>query len=324
MKIAVVGPGAVGIFYGAKLFLSGQETHFLVRSDYPIVRERGFELRTSGGKIPLRPPVARAAEAIGLSDLVVVALKTTANHLFTDLLPPLVGPHTALLTLQNGLGNEEQLAALFPDNPVLGGLCFVCLNRVAPGVVHHIAHGQMILGEHQPSAPFRAPEIASLLVRAGVSCEVTDNLARAHWDKLSWNIPFNGLGVASAAGFQSVLEGKISGTGLIGPGLTTDRLLGDPPWAGLVLELMGEVIQTARGLGLELPADLAEKQLDRTRRMGAYKPSTLLDYEMGKALELESLFLKPWACAQGAGVPTPRLAALCQLLSEMNRPLASA
>ena len=91
-------------------------------------------------------------EEIGPADLVLIGLKTTANEAFPKLLPPLVGSGTAVLTLQNGLGNEEALARLFPVGQIMGGLCFVCLNRVAPGVIQHIGYGQVVLGEFQRRA----------------------------------------------------------------------------------------------------------------------------------------------------------------------------
>src|SRR5207247_5103470 len=122
---------------------------------------------------------------------------------FPNLLPPLVGPQTAVLTLQNGLGNEEVLAALFPPAQILGGLCFVCLNRVAPGVIQHLDHGRVVLGEFGRWPEPRTHDLCTMFKRAGVPCEVADDLARAHWEKLVWNIPFNGLGVASCAGLEA-------------------------------------------------------------------------------------------------------------------------
>jgi 2-dehydropantoate 2-reductase len=132
MKIAVVGCGALGSFYGAKLCRDGHDVHFLLRSDFEAVRRNGVFIRSKDGDFNVRPKCARAPEEIGPVDLVVIGLKTTANDQFPLLLPPLVGSGTAILTLQNGLGNEERLAELFPIEQILGGLCFVCLNRLAP------------------------------------------------------------------------------------------------------------------------------------------------------------------------------------------------
>src|SRR5262245_63282133 len=110
MKIAVVGCGAVGSFYGAKLARIGQETHFLLRSDYELVRRNGLQIRSPQGDFRIRPKCARRPEEIGSSDLILIGLRTTANDQFSTLLLPLVGPTTAVLALQNGLGNEEALA----------------------------------------------------------------------------------------------------------------------------------------------------------------------------------------------------------------------
>ena len=161
MKIAVVGAGAVGGYYGAKLAQTGQETHFLLRSDYEAVRRDGVLIRSPEGDFRVQPKCARTPEEIGVSDLVIVALKTTANDQFGRLLTPLVGPATAILTLQNGLGNEAQLAALFGQEKVMGGLCFVCLNRLEPGVILHIAHGIIVMGEYERPPGPRTEEIGT-------------------------------------------------------------------------------------------------------------------------------------------------------------------
>jgi 2-dehydropantoate 2-reductase len=322
MNIAVVGCGALGSYYGATLCRAGHTVHFLLRSDYEVVRRRGVRVRSPAGDFHVQPRCAARPEEIGPCDLVLIGLKTTANDQFGVLLPPLVGAQTAVLTLQNGLGNEEQLAALFGADRVMGGLCFVCLNRVEPGVIQHLAHGKIVLGEYRRWPEPRTQEVASMFRHAGVPCQVTDDLARAHWEKLVWNIPFNGLGVAGAAGYEAVLAGRLPAGRPIGPCLATDVLLADARWEQLVRELMGEVIRVAQALGHRLDERLADQQIANTRVMGAYRASTLIDFERGQPLELESLFLRPWKEAQRAGVDTPRLAALCALLEQLD-PAAS-
>ncbi len=320
MKIAVVGCGAVGSYYGAMLCRAGQEIHFLLRSDYDVVRCKGVFIRSPAGDFTVHPHCARVPEEIGASDLVLIGLKTTANDQFPKLLPSLVGPQTAVVTLQNGLGNTEQLAWLFPPEQILGGLCFVCLNRVEPGVIHHMDYGMIMLGEFWGEAKPRTRELAAMFQQAGVPCKITDNLARTQWEKLVWNIPFNGLGVAGTAGFDALNnpQSPIANRQSVGPVLTTDKLLADPCWEKLLRELMAEVINAARALGHEIPDSSAEEQISRTRTMGAYKASTLLDFERGQPLELESLFLEPLRRAQKAGVATPRLVALCAVLQKLN------
>jgi 2-dehydropantoate 2-reductase len=318
MKIAVVGCGAVGSYYGAKLGHSGQEMHFLLRSDYDTVQRKGVLIRSPEGDFRFQPKCAKTPAAIGICDLVLIALKTTANDRLGGLLKPLVGPATAVLTLQNGLGNEALLAGLVGAEKVLGGLCFVCLNRVEPGVVQHVAHGTIVMGEYQRWPEPRTHDIASVIRNSGVPCKVTDNLESAHWEKLIWNVPFNGLGVAGAAGYEAVVSGALPAGAKLGPCLTSEKLLAEPRWEQLVRELMLEVIVVANALRLKLSVSIAEKQISRTRDMGAYKASTLLDFEKGQRLETESLFLEPLRQARQAGVATPRLAALCEVLKGLD------
>ena len=320
MKIGVVGCGALGSYYGAKLGRDAREVHFLLRTDYDVVRRKGVRVRSVEGDFYFHPNCARAPEQIGVCDLVLIGLKTTANHRFAEFLPPLVGPDTAVMTLQNGLGNEAPLAALFGAERVLGGLCFVCLNRVEPGVIDHLAHGTIVMGEYERWPEPRTQDIASMFRHAGVPCKVTDNLERAHWEKLVWNIPFNGLGVASAAGYEPLTAPPAARSipRSLGPCLPTDALLADPRWENMARELMFEVIGAANALGLKIPESAAEQQISRTRAMGAYKASTLIDFERHQPLELESMFLEPLRRAQQANVSTPRLAALCEVLARLN------
>jgi 2-dehydropantoate 2-reductase len=319
MKIAVVGCGAVGSFYGAKLARDGHEAHFLPRSDYEQVRRHGVQIKSPRGDFTVTPRCARTPQEIGPVDLALIALKTTANSELPKLLPPLVDAHTAVMTLQNGLGNEELLAPLVRPEQIMGGLCFVCLNRVAPGVIHHIDHGMIIMGEFQRWPEPRTHDLAGAFRHAGIPCKVSANLAQTHWEKLVWNIPFNGLGVASAAGYDAVISGAAElSRARLGECLTTDRLLAEPRWEQLARELMLEVIATARALGFSVEDSIADKQIERTRTMGAYQASTLIDYRRGQALELESLFLEPLRQARKAGVATPRLAALCRVLEVMD------
>src|SRR5262249_14304706 len=162
---------------------------------------------------------------------------------------------------------EEQLAAIASVDQIMGGLCFVCLNRLKPGLIHHIDHGQVIVGEFQRWPEPRTHDIAERFRNAGIPCAVTDDLARAHWEKLTWNSPFNGLGVASSAGFDAVQTGILNNQDRLEPCLTTDKLLNDERWSKLLRELMLEVITAARGLGFHLSDELAAKQIERTRTM---------------------------------------------------------
>ena len=318
MKIAVVGCGAVGSYYGALLCRDGHETHFLLRSDFDAVKRRGVSVKSTQGDFNVRPRCSRHPQEIGPCDLVLIGLKTTANYRLPEFIQPLTDSRTAVMALQNGLGTEAEIKKFLPADQILGGLCFVCLNRTGPGIVHHIAHGKIVIGEYERWPEPRTHDLCTAFKHAGIPCQVTDNLERAHWEKLVWNIPFNGLGVAACAGYDACVEGRLTPDTRPGPMMATDALLGNPKWESLVRELMMEIITTANRLQLAIPESYAERNIERTRVMGPYRASTLIDFEHGQPLELENLFLMPRQYARRAGVETPRLDALCEILTVLN------
>jgi len=174
-----------------------------------------------------------------------------------------------------------------------------------------------VLGEYGRAPQERTHLVSQAIASAGVSCKVAENLEQAHWEKLVWNIPFNGLGVAGAAGLDAVLQGRIAPGAELQGCLTTDLLLSHPGWEKLARELMMETIAAARAQSLDVPEAAADQQIERTRLMGAYKASTLIDFENGRELELEGIFREPLRRAQKAGVPCPRLSALCAVLAQL-------
>lgn len=303
-RIAIVGSGSVGCYYGARLS-SVAEVSFLMRRDLAAVREKGLHIHSIAGDLHL--PSVRAlatTEEIGPVDLVIIALKTTANEVLPQLLPPLLHPETILLTLQNGLGNEAFLARHFSDRPILGGLCFVCINRGEPGVVHHLAHGRIEMGAYLEGAgnaggaKVLAP-IADGFVRAGLDCRVLPDLGLARWRKLVWNIPFNGLSVAAG-------------------GLDTQAILADPALLARTRALMEEVVAIAAALGHSIDAEFVEGNLRGTLEMGPYQPSSLVDYLAGQPLEIEAIWGAPLCEARALGVPCPELERLYEELAEAN------
>lgn len=297
MKIAVVGAGAVGAFHGVRLVLAGHEVHFLLRSDYDVVRERGFEIRDRGKTSVVRVLAHKSPEEIGACDLVVVALKTTANARYAELISPLFqAGKTTVLTLQNGLGNVEALGALFGAENIVGGLCYVTINRLAPGVVANLGGTRLWLGEGDGSAPRpRTFSLAEMFSAAGLPAEAKTSLEETLWKKLCWNIPFNGLAIA-------------------GGDIACDALLASPELVDLSWKLMREIQAAARARGLEISDEHLQKQFDVTAHCGAYLPSSLLDFRAGRELELESIWGEPLRRGTAAGVPMPHLETLYLLL----------
>ncbi len=298
-RIALVGAGAVGLYYGARLALNGEDVSFLLRSGYDAVKERGIILESVDGDAVLRDVQAfRKPEEIGVVDWVIVAWKATSNELFEEVLGPLVGPGTTILTLQNGLGNCERLAELFGPEKICGGLCFVCLNRISEGHVKHTAGGKVTVGEWlpQPGNP-RAERLAAGLRAAGVVSSAVENLPAAQWRKLVWNVPFNGLAIA---------EG----------GVTTDVLLADPEIEAEIVGLMREVIAAAKALGYEIDEGVVDFEIGRTRPMGPYRPSSMIDFVDGKPVEYEAIWGEPLRRAKAEGVPVPMMEKLAGRIRE--------
>lgn len=296
--VAVIGAGAVGLYYGGRLARHGENVTFLLRSDFQAISRDGLRVASVHGDFHLAKVNAASDTAeIGPVDLVIIAWKATANHLLPAVLPPLLHPGTQVLTLQNGLGNCEAIAAITGPERVLGGLCFVCINRLAPGHISHSAGGKVAIGEWRPDARGRAAALVSRFKAAGIPACAAPSLEHAQWEKLVWNIPFNGLAIA---------EG----------GVTTDVLLDSPDTAAEVRALMMETISAARSLGLPLPAQLADDNIERTRPMGPYRPSSMIDYLNGGEVETTAIWEEPLRRATAAGVAMPHLTRLLARIQE--------
>jgi len=302
-RIGIVGSGAVGTYYGARMALAGADVRFLMRADLAAVRARGSVLVREGSvTAELRPAAVFGSPAeIGPVDLAVVALKTTSGGELRGLVEPLLRPATAILTLQNGLGPDELLAGLFGAGRVMGGLVFMASTRTGPGEVTCFHPGSVAIGEFGRPPSGRVEALAALLRAAGIKAQVVADLLESRWRKLVWNIPFNGLAIA---------EG----------GIPTDRICADPRLAEKALALMREVQAAAAGFGYAIPDEFLRRQFDVTPQMGPYRPSSLVDYLAGRDVEVESLWGEPLRRARAAGVGTPRLAELyARLLERCSR-----
>ena len=300
LRIAVVGAGAIGSFYGGKLAVGGRDVHFLVRGGFDRIKRSGIRIRGRRENFHIADAqVYQTPWEIGPCDLVLITLRATNNNAMLELIPPLLHRRTILLTLQNGLGNEEFLAQHFGAERVMGGLCFICLKRIWLGLIEHLDHGHLNLGELVGVAKERTHNLARQFSQCGVECRVVENLTEEHWHKLVWNIPFNGLTVAAG-------------------GITTANILRSHSLRSEAIALMNEVVVGAKSCGYSLPMDVVVEQIKRTETMGAYKPSTLLDFEAGRALEIEAIWGEPLRRAQANGATMPRLEELYQRLKTLD------
>lgn len=299
-KVAVVGAGAIGGFYGGFLARSGQEVNFLFRSDYKTVLEKGLRVT-----IPVDPTDAFQVNPllayddpreIGICDWVIVATKSTANPMLKQVLSPLVGPDTSILTLQNGMGNVEFLLEAFgPERTIVAGLCFTCSNRVAPGEVENYFPGYVQFGEPDGPLSDAGQAMQKAFSDAGISCKSADRLDDALWRKLCWNVPFNGLTVAAG-------------------GITTDLILGDDALIGRARSLMEEIQAAAASYGVEIEDGFLDQQFTNTEPMGAYKPSSLIDFLADREVEVEAIWGEPLRRGRAQGINMPELQTLYQFL----------
>lgn len=301
---AVLGTGAVGGLYGGLLALHGHSVRFLVHSDYDHVRRHGLSVETPLGSFHL-PRVDAYASAGDMppSDVALVAIKSTRNDLLPRLLPPVLKPDGIAVVLQNGLGVDEEAARVVGPDRVLGGLCFLCSNKVGPGTIRHLDYGLITMGEFRSDgAPggitARLREVANDFTASKIPVRLIEDLVLARWQKLVWNIPFNGLSVVMDA--------------------TTAELMAQPATAALARKLMEEVAESAAMLGRPIEQQFVDRLYADTAKMRPYKTSMKLDYERGEPLERQAIVERPLAMARSAGAKIPHWEMLAAQLAFLD------
>ena len=189
------------------------------------------------------------------------------------------------------------MAEIVGPGRVIGAICYIGCMRTAPGVVNCSFPGLMTIGKFGKTAGERTHAIAALWRRAGVKCTAQDNLEAQRWHKLVWNVPFNGLAIVTG-------------------GVTTDALLADEGIRLLARRLMEEIVEAAAKFGHEISRSFVDLQFERTAKMGKYRPSSLIDFEEGRDVEIEEIWGEPVRRAKSVGVPVPRMEMLYWLIKE--------
>lgn len=301
---AIVGTGALGGYYGARLQHAGLEVHFILRSDADHVRRHGLRVESCEGDFSLsRVNAYRPSDAIPRCDVAAVTLKTTQNDILPDLLPRLLKDDGVALVMQNGLGIEDDIARIVGPDRVMGGLSFLCSNKVGPGHIRHMDYGAVVLAEYSATGQARGvtarmKEIGGDFRRAGIPVDLIEDLILARWKKLVWNIPYSGLSVALDT--------------------TTDAIMADPAARQLSLELMREVVAGAAAVGRTIPENFVKKMTADTEKMTPYRTSMKIDFDEGRPMEVESIFGNPLRAAQQAGADVPRIEMLYRLLKFLD------
>lgn len=295
MKIAILGAGALGCYYGARLAEAGHDVTFILRSAYEPVKAQGLRVNSVYGDIYLpQPSIARRPEDCEPVDLIIVSWKTSCNELLSAALPPLLGEHTRVLTFQNGMGNAEAIARVVPAQRVFIGLCFVCAMMDEPGTIRHLEGGAIQFAPLQPTpeGATQAQELSELFRGTPVETRTALHAEQILWTKLSWNIPFNGLCLAHG-------------------GISIRQLFLMPGEGERARRIMNEVCRTAELRGYPLPDEIITRQMEQTSRMGDFIPSSAVDYNRHRPVEYEAIWGTPLARAREVGAQVPEWERLC-------------
>jgi len=304
VKYGIIGVGAVGGYYGGVLASNNKDVHFLLRSDYNHVKKYGFIVDSSLGNFTI-PKVNAYSNSKDMPkcDIVIVTLKTTSNRQLSEILPNIVKKKGIVFVLQNGLGIEENISNIVSEATILSGVTNIASNKIGPGHIRHLDAGRITFGEYfLHYKPAGITENMKLLARefeqADINFIMTGNIGEARWEKLVWNIPYNGVSVILNATTKQIMNNLASRT--------------------LVRDMMLEVIAGANKCNFSLPVELAEKMLDFTDDLKDYKTSMMLDYKLKRPLELDAIYWGAINAAKSAGYNMPILNAIALQLEYLN------
>jgi 2-dehydropantoate 2-reductase len=302
LTFGVIGAGAIGGYYGAMLARAENEVHFLARNDAHEMTRDGIEVLSPNGNFTVSPVRAHPTwDTVPPCDVVIVAVKSTANDDVFARVSKVVKPDGMVLLIQNGIGAELALATHLPPSvAIVGGLAFISAEKTGPNEFSHYDYGALTLGVFAADyaaaqSDSRMTALIEVLTGAGIATQVSDNLLAARWQKLVWNIPFNSLSVVLDA--------------------TTAELIGHPETYQLAQTMMDEVMAAAGADGCPLPPELPEGMLAATKAMKPYSTSMKVDFNAGRPLEYEAIAGGALARARATDTPMPVLETIYRQLA---------
>jgi len=297
-KILVIGAGAVGSFYGAKLANAGAEVTIWCRSDYDVIKKNGIKIESYMGDFHFSPHkvLKNLEEADDEFDYILIATKALPSIDICGLIKNILQSKTKIILIQNGIHIEKNIAQSFPNNELISAIAFIASSRKSTGVIHHQAYGKITIGTYDDKASDAVRFLANLWQSSGVEAEVSDNILLERWKKLVWNGPFNPLSV--------ILRGK-----------NTLEILNNDLAMNLVKNIMKEICELAKADNCELPADVIEKNIVATIKMNPYKTSMLLDFEAGRQMEVEAILGNAVKFAQSKSILIPYLSTIYAILA---------
>jgi 2-dehydropantoate 2-reductase len=270
MRVGVMGAGAVGGYFGAKLAAAGYEVVFVARGEHLLAMDRnGVRVESSSGDLHIRDALFTADPASAETvDLILFCVKSHATQAAANACAPMVGPETMILSLQNGVDNAEKIAGVYGKERTLTGVVYIGAQVTAPGIIKHSSGGRIVFGGVGGQMPDGAARVAQALSTAAIPHEISPEIAKAQWKKLLWNAPFCAISCLTRANVKEIVESE--------------------SLRKLAVDSMAEVIAAAETRGVELEHELIQETLEFSKTLGDFKPSMLQDLEAGKPLEFEA------------------------------------
>ena len=302
MRIAVMGTGAVGGYFGAKLATAGHELVFIARGKHlDAMRRTGLRIDSPAGKLHIRDAlITNNAADFGTADLVLFCVKSYDTEPVASALAPLIGDTTMILSLQNGVDNSEKISRCWGERRTFAGVVYIGAQVAAPGVIFHSSGGTIVFGQADRGKNSQdAKLIEQTLTSAGVTCAISQNIKKVQWGKLLWNAPFCAISSLARADMKQILQSE---------GLKK-----------LALTCMAEVQAAALARGIDLPRALFEETIAFSAGLGSFKPSMLQDLEAGKPLEYEAFNGIVVNTLQQAGKTAPVNESFYALLQQLDQ-----
>jgi len=303
MRIAVMGSGAVGGFFGAKLAAAGHDLGFVARGRHlQALCANGLQITSPNGNLNVTDALFTDDTAeIGGVDLILFCVKSYDTEAAAEQLKPLVADRTQILSLQNGVDNPDKLAGVFNPDQILPAVVYVGAQLTAPGVVSHSNGGRIIFGQIDGRAGASSKSLRQTLNDAGIPCELTATIQQMQWTKLLWNAPFCAISCLARANVKEIVESACL--------------------SALALGCMAEVQAAARERGIELRREQFDEIMTFSRGLGEFKPSMLQDLEASKPLEYQAFNGIVLQTLKPAGAPAPINQAFYAMLKFLDQSL---
>ncbi len=270
MRIAVMGSGAVGGYFGAKLATAAHEVIFIARGAHlAALKQSGLYVESFQGNLHIPGALFTDDPAAGAAvDLVLFCVKSYDTDSAARAIAPLMAPTTRILSLQNGVDNPSRIAQTWGAERTLAGVVYLGAELLRPGTIHHSSGGKIIFGELDGNIHEPTRAIQRVISAAKIPCEVSTDINKAQWRKLLWNAPFCAISCLTRATVREILESE--------------------SLRKLTVDCMAEVCAAAKTHGIDLEPRWIDETLEFSRTLGDFKPSMLQDLEAGKPLEFEA------------------------------------